>query len=78
MPRGRDAETWDTAWIVLKGRQGDEPLVPLTVRSEPTVTANRSPDGADAAFHVPDDRVSFFVHRAAPGEGANHWRIRVL
>ena len=73
----RDAETWDAAWIVLKGRQGGEPLVPLTVRSEPTVTANRSPDGADAAFHVPDDRVGFFVHRAAPGAGANHWWIRV-
>jgi len=74
----RDAENWDAAWIVLKGRRGDAPLVPLRVRSEPTVTANRSSDGADAALHVPDDRVGFFVHRAAPGEGDNHWRIRVL
>ncbi len=73
----RDAETWDAAWIVLKGQRADDPLVPLAVRATPTVVANRSSDGADAAFHVPDDQVGFFVHRAAPGEGANHWRIRV-
>ena len=73
----RDAETRDAAWIVLKGRQGDEPLVPLTIRDAPEVVANESSDSADAAFDVPEDRVGFFVHRAAPGEGANHWRIRV-
>jgi hypothetical protein len=73
----RDAETWDAAWIVLKGQRDDGPLAPLQIRSAPTVTANRSSDGAEAAFNVPDDRVGFFVHRAAPGEGDNDWRIQV-
>ena len=78
----RDAETWDAAWIVLKGRPAgdawdDVPLVPLTIQGAPEVVANESSDGADAAFDVPEDRVGFFVHRAAPGEGANRWRIRV-
>ncbi|NBB74842.1 MAG: SUMF1/EgtB/PvdO family nonheme iron enzyme [Bacteroidetes bacterium] len=73
----RDAETRDAAWIVLKGQRDDGPLPPLQVRAEPTVMANRSSDGAQAAFDVPGDRVGFFVHRAAPGEGANRWRIRV-
>ena len=61
----RDAETWDAAWIVLKGQRADKPLVPLAVRATPTVVANRSSDGADAAFQVTDDRVGFFVRRAA-------------
>jgi hypothetical protein len=73
----RDAETWDAAWVVLKGRRDDGPLVPLPVRAAPTVTANRSSDGAAAAFRVPEDRVGVFVHRAEPGEGDNHWRIQV-
>jgi hypothetical protein len=73
----RDAETWDAAWIVLKGRPSDGPLVPLRVRGEPAMTDNRSPDGAKAAFDVPDDRVGAFVYRAARGEGTNHWRLRV-
>jgi len=73
----RDAETWDAAWIVLKGQRDDGPLTPLQIRAAPTVTANRSSDSAQAAFDVPSDRMGFFVHRAARGEGANHWRIQV-
>jgi len=73
----RDAETWDAAWIVLKGRSSDGPLVPLQIREEPTVMDNRSSDGAEAAIRVPDDRVGVFVHRAAQGEGDNRWRLRV-
>jgi formylglycine-generating enzyme required for sulfatase activity len=73
----RDVENWDAAWIVLKGQRDAGPLAPLQVRAAPTVTATRSSDGAQAAFDVPDDRIGFFVYRAAPGEGANHWRIRV-
>jgi hypothetical protein len=73
----RDAENWDAAWIVLKGRSPAGPLVPLRVGDAPAVTANQSPDGAEAAFDVPDDRVGFFVHRAARGEGENHWRVQV-
>jgi formylglycine-generating enzyme required for sulfatase activity len=41
------------------------------------VRANRSPDEAEAAFDVPDDRVGFFVHRAKQGEGDNHWRLQI-
>jgi hypothetical protein len=77
----RDAENWDAAWIVLKGRRerrpSDGPLVPLRVGGTPAVTANRSSDGAEAAFRVPDDRMGFFVHRAARGEGDNRWRVQV-
>jgi hypothetical protein len=73
----RYAETGAAAWIVLKGRRAGGPLVPLAVRGTPTVTANRSPDGAEAAVTVPADRVGFFVHRAAPGTGTTHWRLRV-
>ena len=73
----RDAENWDAAWIVLKGQPSDGPLVPLRVRSEPAMTDNRSPDGAEAAFDVPDDRVGFFAYRAGRGEGENHWRVQV-
>jgi formylglycine-generating enzyme required for sulfatase activity len=73
----RDAENWDAAWIVLKGRPSGGPLVPLRVRGAPTVTANRSAGGAEAAAYVPDDRVGFFVYRAMRGEGDNHWRVRV-
>ena len=73
----RDAENWDAAWIVLKGRRADGAHVPLSIRSGPAVVENRSSDGAAPAFGVPDDRVGLFVHRAGPGEGDNRWRIRV-
>ncbi|MCS3651948.1 formylglycine-generating enzyme required for sulfatase activity [Salinibacter ruber] len=72
-----DAENWDAAWIVLKGRRPGGPLVPLRVRGAPAMADNRSPDGAEAAFDVPDDRVGFFAYRAGQGEGTNHWRLRV-
>ena len=73
----RDAETWDAAWIVLKGRRADGAHVPLSIRSGPAVVANQSSDGAAPAFDVPVDRTGLFIHRAAPGEGDNRWRIRV-
>jgi hypothetical protein len=73
----RDGETWDAAWVVLKGRRPSGALAPLRLRGDPTVTATRSPDGAAAAVDVPDDRVGFFVYRDSRGQGANHWRLRV-
>ena len=73
----RDAENWDAAWVVLKGQRSEGPLIPLRVRDAPKVAANRSPDGAGAAFDIPDDRVGFFAYRAGRGEGTNHWWVQV-
>ena len=73
----RDAENGDAAWIVLKGRHADGTHVPLSIRPRPVVVENRSSDGAAAAFEVPGDRIGMFIHRAAPGEGDNRWRVRV-
>ncbi|MEM1125782.1 MAG: SUMF1/EgtB/PvdO family nonheme iron enzyme [Bacteroidota bacterium] len=74
----RDAETWEAAWIVLKGRrQADGVVVPLPVRASPRSVAGSGDAHAEPAFEVPADRAGAFVYRATSGAGAVAWRVEV-
>lgn len=75
----RDAENADAAWIVLKGTGSGETgeASPLAIADTPEMISNDSSDGAAPAFAVSEDRVGFFVYRAASGQGDNRWRIQV-
>lgn len=74
----RDADSYDAAWVFIKGLNEQGNWQHLRLKSDSAMLLeNRSSDTAEPEIRVSPDRIGLMINRATEGAGDNQWKISI-